>query len=161
MKKYSIFFVIIFYLVAILIVSVDAIRCLYPNYGNFESLLYTIIIPILFSIISYSILDKKIKIRNKLIRFVLLFIMIYFALIFGNNFVFKFILRKMIDFCESEIKKYREEYNILLAVLVNDTYNMFLYILGLFYSFISCLCYFIFIKIKNNFLKKNKFYPHI
>lgn len=156
MKKYSIFFAIIFYLVAILIISVDAIRCLYPNYGNFESLLYSIIIPILFSIISYSFLDKKIKIKNKLIRFFLLFIMIYFALIFGNNFVYKFILRKMIDFCEIEIIKYTEEYNILLDVLINDTYNMFLYILGLFYSFISCLCYFIFIKIKNNFWRKSE-----
>ena len=77
--------------------------------------------------------------------------MIYLALIFGNNFVYKFILRKMIDFYEIEISKYAEEYNILLNVLINDTYNMFLYFLGLIYGFISSLCYFIFIKIKNNF----------
>lgn len=151
MKKYSIFFAIIFYLVAILTISVDAIRCLYPSYCFFESLLYSIIIPILFSIISYSFLDKKIKIKSRLIRFFLLFIMIYLALIFGNNFVYKFILRKMIDFYEIEISKYAEEYNILLNVLINDTYNMFLYFLGLIYGFISSLCYFIFIKIKNNF----------
>ena len=80
--------------------------------------------------------------------------MIYFALILGNNFVYKFILKKIIWFYEVNEKVNCIEYEMLWMNLINDTSNTFLYILGIFYSLLSCLCYFLFIKIQYLFQEK-------
>ena len=108
-----------------------------------------VIISLFLTIVSFNLMMKFKEIKLEWLKYFLLFLMSYFALVFGANFVFDLVIEKrMIHYETINNAKYEE----LWQIYVNDTRRNFLYIFGLFYSAIATFMYFLVIKI----LKKNK-----
>lgn len=108
-----------------------------------------VIISLLLAIISFHFMTKFKEIKIEWVKYILLFLMAYFALVFGANFVFDFVAEKMMIHYEAiDGEKFEKLWNIY----VNDTRRNFLYIFGLFYSAVATCSYFLVLKI----LKKIK-----
>lgn len=108
-----------------------------------------VIISLLLAIISFHFMTKFKEIKIEWVKYILLFLMAYFALVFGANFVFDFVAEKLMIYYEAiDGEKFEKLWNIY----VNDTRRNFLYIFGLFYSAVATCSHFLVLKI----LKKIK-----
>lgn len=145
---------IIFYAIAILIIGFRPMLVVNKSFFYFDSSCYYCL-SIIFSIISFNILMKFNNINNKFVKFLLLFFMIYFALVFGANNVFDFILNRLIAYYENNEKIYTPEYEQLWQILINDLSRNFLYIFGLFYSAFATWLNFLILKVLKRIKQKN------
>ena len=110
-----------------------------------------VVISLLLTIISFNLMMKFKEIKLEWVKYILLFLMAYFALVFGANFVFDFVAKKLMIYYKTVN---RIKYEELWQIYVNDTRRNFLYFFGLFYSAIATLVNFLVIKI----LKRNKMF---
>ncbi len=132
-------FSIILYIVSILLFSLMAIGIK----GSDD-----VIISLLLTIMSFNLLMKFKEIKLEWVKYIFLFLMAYFALVFGANFVFDYVIKKlMIHYETIDNAKYEE----LWQIYINDTRRNFLYIFGLLYSAIATLVNFLVIKIFKSF----------
>ena len=79
--------------------------------------------------------------------------MTYITLVLGNNNIFDFVVKKLIKHYEniSMIESY--QYEQLWSIWANDLSRNLMYLSAVFYSLLTTLIYFIFVKI---LIKKNK-----
>ena len=132
-------FSIILYIVSILLFSLMTIGIK----GSDD-----VIISLLLTIMSFNLLMKFKEIKLEWVKYIFLFLMAYFALVFGANFVFDYVIKKlMIHYETIDNAKYEE----LWQIYINDTRRNFLYIFGLLYSAIATLVNFLVIKIFKSF----------
>ncbi len=150
-KKYIRFiFSFALYTLAILINGVIPIRLTSENFSDFEYILYAIIVPIVLSLIAFSILKDIIFISKKRRQVITLFCMIYFALILGTNNVYDFVLLKLIYYYENHNLTETVQYEQLWNHWSNDLSRNLMYFGAIFYSLFASLLYVIFSK----FIKK-------
>ncbi|MBP5328542.1 MAG: hypothetical protein J6Y75_01425 [Spirochaetaceae bacterium] len=110
-----------------------------------------VIFSLFLSIMSFSLLMKFKEIKTEREKYSLLFLIAYSALVYGANFVFDFVIeRLMIQYKTINNAKYEE----LWQIYVNDNGRNFLIFFGLFYSAIATFMYFLVIKILKKISKK-------
>ena len=142
-----------FYLAAILVAGVIPVRYSFSNCLPFEMYLYVVVFPIVFSIVAFSFGLKFKNIESRKIKFLLLSFMIYFALVFGANNVFDFVLSKTIEYYELKEKDSEQ----LWALWTNDLSRNLLYVFAVPISlFMSCI-YFLFIRTLRSKLANENF----
>lgn len=82
--------------------------------------------------------------------------MTYITLVLGNNNIFDFVVKKLIKHYEniSMIESY--QYEQLWSIWANDLSRNLMYLSAVFYSLLTTLIYFIFVKILRKKNKKDK-----
>lgn len=78
--------------------------------------------------------------------------MTYIALVFGNNNLFDFIVKKLFQYYEYNNLTESYQYEKLWNIWANDLSRNLMYVYAFFYSLLTTLFFFIFVKI----LRKKK-----
>jgi hypothetical protein len=74
--------------------------------------------------------------------------MIYFALIIGNNNVFDYVLKMIINFYENHNLTESDKYEKMWSLWTNDLSRNLMYFFGILYSFFGTLVYILVVRIK-------------
>jgi hypothetical protein len=141
-KEIYLLFSLFLYIVNILLFSLIAIGIKKAD---------NVIISLFLTIMSFNFMMKFKDIKIEWLKYILLFLMAYFALVFRANFVFDFVVEKLMIYYEAiNEEKYEELWNIY----VNDTSRNFLYIFGLFYSAFATWLNFLILKVLKRIKQK-------
>lgn len=152
MSKVFYFFVIIFfYCSSILACASKPIEILIDHQISYMD---TNMLCCILSMISFFFISKCIKIKKKIFSHIVLFFMMYFALVLGNNKVFDFLITKIIKYYEIKNLIDSYQYEQLWDIWSNDLSRNLMYFYGLFYSLFASFFYFWITKIFYKFLKK-------
>lgn len=104
--------------------------------------------------ISFYLMTKSFQVKKIKFLYVLLFFMIYFALIIGNQSVFDFVMRRLFEYYENHNMKDSPFYDKLLIIWASDVARTFMFFFGIFYSFFSVLIYIVVGKLKKKFFSR-------
>ncbi len=135
----------IMYVFSILVIGLIPIGIINRIFVLFNDSLFNYILSSFFSVLSFTLLIKVKEINKIFIKFLILFLMIYFSLVFGANTVFDFVLKKIIVYYEMNNLINTQEYETLWKVWSNDLSRNFLFFFVFLYSLIVTLFYLIFL----------------
>ena len=90
----------IMYVFSILVIGLIPIGIINRSFVLFNDSLFNYILSSFFSVLSFTLLIKVKEINKIFLKFLILFLMIYFSLVFGANTVFDFVLKKIIVYYE-------------------------------------------------------------
>lgn len=149
-KYFYLFFSIFSYCVALLMYVLAPVLIL--NESNIE-LSELNIFCCIFTMLSCFFLTHRFQ-GKKGIKFIyiILFFMTYIALVFGNNNLFDFIVKKLFQYYEYNNLTESYQYEKLWNIWANDLSRNLMYVYAFFYSLLTTLFFFIFVKI----LRKKK-----
>ena len=82
--------------------------------------------------------------------------MTYITLVLGNNNIFDFVVKKLIKHYENINMIESYQYEQLWSIWANDLSRNLMYLFAVFYSLLTTLIYFIFVKILRKKNKKDK-----
>ncbi|MBR2461778.1 MAG: hypothetical protein IKB33_01460 [Spirochaetaceae bacterium] len=82
--------------------------------------------------------------------------MTYIALVFGNNNLFDFIVKKLFQYYEYNNLTESYQYEKLWNIWANDLSRNLMYVYAFFYSLLTTLIFFIFVKILRKKKKNQK-----
>ena len=83
--------------------------------------------------------------------------MIYFALIIGNNNVFDYVLKRILNFYENHNLTESDKYEKMWSLWTNDLSRNLMYFFGILYSFFGTLVYILVVRLK----KYGEFYKEV
>lgn len=150
-KVFYLFLSVLFYSFAILVIGLTPLYVINRHFWIFGEPIFSIIC----SIISYVFLMKVLKLKHQFVKYLILFIMIYIALIVGSNQIHDYVLKKLFLMFEKNGMTNSEQYENLWSMWSNDLSRNLMYFFGLFYSLFSTGLTFLFMYIIN-ILKQKK-----
>jgi len=111
----------------------------------------------IFTMLSCFLLTHRFQ-GKKGIKFIyiILFFMTYIALVFGNNNLFDFIVKKLFQYYEYNNLTESYQYEKLWNIWANDLSRNLMYVYAFFYSLLTTLIFFIFVKILRKKKKNQK-----
>lgn len=144
-QKFLFFVSILSYMFAILLHGLEPVLFLFErNYIYFNSN----ILCVLFTMISFYLITNSFQIKRKRFSYTLLLIMIYFALIIGNNNVFDYVLKRILNFYENHNLTESDKYEKMWSLWTNDLSRNLMYFFGILYSFFGTLVYILVVRLK-------------
>lgn len=149
-KVFYLFLSVLFYSFAILVIGLTPLYVINRHFWIFGEPFFSIIC----SIISYVFLMKIFEIKNVIIKFLVLFIMTYLALVLGANPIHDYVLKKLFLMFEKNGMTNSEQYENLWSMWSNDLSRNLMYFFGLFYSLFSTGLTFLFMYIINKIKQK-------
>ena len=151
-KFFYLFLSIAFYIFALLMIGLTPLYVINRHFWIFGEPFFSIIC----SIISYVFLIKIIEIKNMFIKFLVLFIMTYLALVLGANPIHDYILERLLLFFEEKGMANSKESLKLWDLWSNDLSRNLMYFFGLLYSLFSTGLTFLSMYIINKIKQKKK-----
>lgn len=152
-KNTCLFWSIFFFIFSITIIGIIPFRVINPKFVLFGDSLYNYIFSIIMTFISFYLFMKFKVINNILIRYLFLFLMVYFVLVFSSNCVFDFTLTKLLNYFETNSLTKTKEYAQLWDIWSNDLSRNAMYFLGIFYSILAVTIYLSTMLLKAKFKK--------
>lgn len=150
-KMYTLVLSFFLYMSAIILYALEPLKLLFnKDYIIFDANTLCIIL----TMFSFFCLIKSIQIKKTYLLYTILFIMIYFALIIGNNNVFDYVLKKLIKYYEEQNLINSEQYEKLWDIWSNDLSRNLMYFFAIFYSFFATFIYFLLRILKNVFTRR-------
>ena len=153
-KVFYLFLSILFYSFAILVIGLTPLCVLYNCILLFGDPIYNYCFSIVLSIISFFFLMKVFTLKHQFVKYLILFIMIYIALIVGSNQIHDYVLKKLFLMFEKNGMTNSEQYENLWSMWSNDLSRNLMYFFGLFYSLFSTSLTFLFMYIINKIKQK-------
>lgn len=144
---------ILFFIISILIIGLLPLRIRHPNVALFGDSIYNYSLSFILTNISFYMFMKVKEIHKVIIRYLLLFLMVYFVLVFSSNCVFDFTLRKIIGWYEKNSLTNTTEYAQLWVIWSNDLSRNAMYFWGILYSILAVTIYFGTMLLKSKFGK--------
>ena len=111
----------------------------------------------IFTMFSFFFLFGRLQLSKRMkFPYIILFFMTYITLILGNNNIFDFVVKKLIKHYENINMIESYQYEQLWSIWANDLSRNLMYLFAVFYSLLTTLIYFIFVKILRKKNKKDK-----
>lgn len=108
----------------------------------------------IFTMLSHFLLFHRFQDKKGMkFTYIILFFMTYIALVLGNHPVYDFAMRRVLQYYRNNNLTESYQYELLHNEWIWDTDRTFIVVLGFFYSLLTTLIYFIFVKILRIFVK--------
>ena len=147
-KIFLLIFSIFSYCVALSIYLFAPALILYESYFDVD------IFCCIFTMLSHFLLFHRFQDKKGMkFTYIILFFMTYIALVWGNQNVFDFGIKKLFQYYENNNLTESYHYEELWRIWASDLSRTFMFVWGFFYSLLTTLIYFIFVKILRIFVK--------
>lgn len=153
-KKIVFIFSIFSYCVALLMYVFAPILIL--NESNIELSELNIFCCIFTMLSCFLLIDRFQGKKGMKFTYIILFFMTYIALVLGNNKVFDFVVKKLFQYYENNNLTESSQYELLWTIWANDLSRNLMYVYAFFYSLLTTLIFFIFVKILRKKKKNQK-----